>query len=188
MQRRGIDLVRWFTPDDENDKKLALTKGDLLLTKEQFTKKLNGLGLGLGAGQDQDTQQEIANAISKGSIDTCCRKKNCDANSPHISGAARMSIKTLLEVAKVENSLTGNKVNDIVAAATASPQRTAMAARKDGENPVKSSPPKARTPVVVDVPPIKPAPPIPFAQKPLWSPSAVQHQKKATNNKPELGE
>ena len=75
---RGVDLVRWFTPDSASEKKLALVqdpKPDILLTKEEFTKKITGLGLGLGAGQDKDTQDEIAAAISRGSLDTLARPR-----------------------------------------------------------------------------------------------------------------
>jgi len=183
---RGIDVVKWFTPDDASEAVLAKTSSDLLLTKEQFSGKLTGLGLGLGAGQDEDTQTEIANGISKGSVDTCCRRKNCDADSPHLSGAARMSLKTLLDVSKVPHEL--GKVAKVTEGE--SPQRTAIAARKAASsgsgNPTTTTtttttttPPRQPRPppVHVDVPPIKPAPPLPLAQKPLWSPSAVAHQK-----------
>jgi len=56
-QERGVDLVRWFTPDEASEKTHAFaTPGDLLLTKGVFLAKVTGLGLGLGADQDKDTQ------------------------------------------------------------------------------------------------------------------------------------
>jgi len=177
---RGIDLVRWFTPDDEDEAAMAKTSDDLLITKEVFTRKLEGLGLGLGAGQDKETQTEISNAISRGSIDTCCRKNNCDADSPHLSGAPRISIKTLLKVAKVDFNLEAKaaKVAPPPPPPPPSvpfPPRPAAAARRSGGAP--SPPRQRRSPAAaaaaVSVPPVKPTKPLAIAQKPLWSPSNV---------------
>ncbi|GMH65290.1 hypothetical protein TrLO_g12538 [Triparma laevis f. longispina] len=176
---RGIDLVKWFTPDDEKEAKLALTtvkgKPDLLLVKDIFSAKLTGLGLGLGAGQDEETQELIAAAISRGSIDTCSRKRNCDSGSAHPkSKADRISLRTLFEVAKVDSTLTTPAVVAPVATpGSVSSGVTAMAARRG-----VSSPPKKRDPP----PPVSPArikaaPTPPLAQKPLWSPSAPHNNK-----------
>ncbi|GMI10378.1 hypothetical protein TrVE_jg5615 [Triparma verrucosa] len=181
---RGIDLVKWFTPDDEKEAKLALTavkgKPDLLLTKDVFSAKLTGLGLGLGAGQDEETQEQIAAAISKGSIDTCSRRRNCDSGSAHpTTRADRISLRTLFEVSKVESTLTSPAPAPVVAAAvpvgagSSSSGVTAMAARRG----VSSPPRKREPPPPVSPVHIKAAPTPPLAQKPLWSPSAPQNSK-----------
>ena len=137
--------MRWFTPDDEKEAPLAFCtvrgKKDLLLTKDAFSAKLTGLGLGLGAGQDEETQDQIAAAISKGSVDTCSRKRNCDSGSSHpVTKADRISLRTIFEVSKVETSLTSTATPE--PAATSSPidttTQTAMAARR-GVSPVKVS-------------------------------------------------
>jgi len=178
---RGIDLVKWFTPDDEKEAPLAFTvvsgKKDLLLTKDAFSGKLIGLGLGLGAGQDQETQEQIAAAISKGSVDTCSRKRNCDSGSPHpINGSDRISLRAIFEVSKIETSLTSTATTTAAAAAPSSSSvdtaQTAMAARRG------VSPPKRQPPPPVSPARIKPAPTPPIKTKPLWSPSASQNAKK----------
>ena len=83
----------------------ASGKQDILLTKEEFSSKITGLGLGLGAGMDKDTQEEIAAAISRGSIDTVARPRNCDAKSNHPkTGATRISLRLIFDVSKVRSN------------------------------------------------------------------------------------
>jgi hypothetical protein len=180
-QERGVDLVRWFTPDEASERKHAFMKeGDLMLTKGVFTTKITGLGLGLGADQDQDTQDEIAAAISKGSIDTLARPRNCQAESLHPeSQAKRISLRKVFDVSKVTTSLSVPIASPKTTEATPittndAPTTTAMAARRGVTSPPRAPRPK---PPPVNVPPIKPAAPLPLAQKPLWSPSAPAHEK-----------
>ena len=195
---RGIDLVKWFQPDEPSERTMAFVDGDLLISKKLFAMKVSGLGVGLGAGQDEDTQAEIAAAVSKGSIDTCARKRNCDAENPHPkTGELRVSMKRIFDVSKASNSLTTPTPlapTVIVAAPALAPAASAASAAAPTSvvdnifvAPAKrlasatSSPPKVRVPPpVVNVPAIKPAPPLPLAQKPMWSPSASNHSKATT--------
>ena len=139
---------------------------------------MNGLGLGLGAGQDASTQAEIAAAISKSSVDTLARKRNCDSRNNHPkTGAPRISLRSILEVSKVPNSLT-SPVVDVAAASSggggAPDSATAIAARRRAAaSPAKSRPaPQPVSPAKIKVPD-----PLPLKQKPLWSPSAPNHMK-----------
>jgi len=130
-------------------------------------------------------QDEIAAAISKGSVDTLARQRNCDAGNVHPeSQVNRISLRKVFDVSKVTTTLSvpidtksakpSPPIPDPLHATTDDPTTTAMAARRGVKSPPR--PPRPKPPPVI-VPPIKPAAPLPLSQKPLWSPSALNNEK-----------
>ena len=60
---RGIDLVSWFAPPSGWKE-----AGDYRVSREEFERKLMGLGVGLGAGLGDEAAAEIEQALSRPSV------------------------------------------------------------------------------------------------------------------------